>query len=291
MQQIAGVQPLLERSAAMTGICSGTNPAGTFLAAEKRSRAIRRLLAPEINAAPPLWHSATAVASANVSSLAKSGDTECAAPSRAIKQTKIVPPNRKLGDARLTRRRWHGVCSAAGDVHTGRRPTMNKPEFLDQRTANPFKAKYGNFIGGRWIDAVDGQTFRQHPRRPPARSSVPSPARPRPISTSPSTPPIRPRRPGAPRSPSAPTSSTRSPTAWRTISTSALAETWDNGKADPRDHCRRPAPRHRSLPLFRRRHPRRRRLGISEIDHDTIAYHFHEPLGVVGQIIPWNFRC
>jgi len=29
--------------------------------------------------------------------------------------------------------------------------------------------------------------------------------------------------------------------------------------------------------------------GISEIDHDTIAYHFHEPLGVVGQIIPWNF--
>ncbi|KAA8997348.1 aldehyde dehydrogenase [Affinibrenneria salicis] len=29
--------------------------------------------------------------------------------------------------------------------------------------------------------------------------------------------------------------------------------------------------------------------GISEIDGDTVAYHFHEPLGVVGQIIPWNF--
>ncbi|SON58283.1 Acetaldehyde dehydrogenase 2 [Hartmannibacter diazotrophicus] len=28
---------------------------------------------------------------------------------------------------------------------------------------------------------------------------------------------------------------------------------------------------------------------IGEVDHDTIAYHFHEPLGVVGQIIPWNF--
>jgi len=28
---------------------------------------------------------------------------------------------------------------------------------------------------------------------------------------------------------------------------------------------------------------------LSEIDHGTIAYHFHEPLGVVGQIIPWNF--
>lgn len=29
--------------------------------------------------------------------------------------------------------------------------------------------------------------------------------------------------------------------------------------------------------------------GISEIDENTVAYHFHEPLGVVGQIIPWNF--
>jgi aldehyde dehydrogenase len=28
---------------------------------------------------------------------------------------------------------------------------------------------------------------------------------------------------------------------------------------------------------------------LSEIDEHTIAYHFHEPLGVVGQIIPWNF--
>jgi aldehyde dehydrogenase len=28
---------------------------------------------------------------------------------------------------------------------------------------------------------------------------------------------------------------------------------------------------------------------LSQIDQDTVAYHFHEPLGVVGQIIPWNF--
>ncbi|MGI3780071.1 MAG: aldehyde dehydrogenase [Janthinobacterium lividum] len=27
----------------------------------------------------------------------------------------------------------------------------------------------------------------------------------------------------------------------------------------------------------------------SQIDDDTVAYHFQEPLGVVGQIIPWNF--
>ena len=36
-------------------------------------------------------------------------------------------------------------------------------------------------------------------------------------------------------------------------------------------------------------HPRPGRHASSEIDHDTVAYHFHEPLGVVGQIIPWNF--
>ena len=29
--------------------------------------------------------------------------------------------------------------------------------------------------------------------------------------------------------------------------------------------------------------------GLTQIDNDTVAYHFHEPLGVVGQIIPWNF--
>src|SRR5579859_4174071 len=28
---------------------------------------------------------------------------------------------------------------------------------------------------------------------------------------------------------------------------------------------------------------------LAELDEDTVAYHFHEPLGVVAQIIPWNF--
>ncbi len=28
---------------------------------------------------------------------------------------------------------------------------------------------------------------------------------------------------------------------------------------------------------------------LGELDHDTVAYHYHEPLGVVAQIIPWNF--
>src|SRR6202521_6339174 len=28
---------------------------------------------------------------------------------------------------------------------------------------------------------------------------------------------------------------------------------------------------------------------LGQLDDDTVAYHYHEPLGVVGQIIPWNF--
>ncbi|AIG27108.1 aldehyde dehydrogenase family protein [Brevibacillus laterosporus] len=68
----------------------------------------------------------------------------------------------------------------------------------------------------------------------------------------------------------------------------AVAETWENGKpvretlaADIPlgvDHFRYFAGCLRS-----------QESSISQIDHDTVAYHFHEPLGVVGQIIPWNF--
>ncbi|UOF92462.1 aldehyde dehydrogenase family protein [Fodinisporobacter ferrooxydans] len=68
----------------------------------------------------------------------------------------------------------------------------------------------------------------------------------------------------------------------------AVAETWDNGKpiretlaADiplAIDHFRYFAGAIRA-----------QEGSISELNHNTVAYHFHEPLGVVGQIIPWNF--
>lgn len=68
----------------------------------------------------------------------------------------------------------------------------------------------------------------------------------------------------------------------------AVAETWDNGKAVREtlaadiplaiDHFRYFASAIRS-----------QEGTLSQIDNDTVAYHFHEPLGVVGQIIPWNF--
>ncbi|MBM7279636.1 aldehyde dehydrogenase family protein [Gordonia rubripertincta] len=68
----------------------------------------------------------------------------------------------------------------------------------------------------------------------------------------------------------------------------AVAETWDNGKA-VRETLAADIP----LAIDHFRYfagaLRAQQGGISEIDEDTVAYHFHEPLGVVGQIIPWNF--
>jgi len=68
----------------------------------------------------------------------------------------------------------------------------------------------------------------------------------------------------------------------------AIAETWDNGKSVRETMAA-------DLPLavdhFRYFAGviRAQEGGISEIDATTVAYHIQEPLGVVGQIIPWNF--
>lgn len=68
----------------------------------------------------------------------------------------------------------------------------------------------------------------------------------------------------------------------------AVAETWDNGKA-VRETLNADIP----LAIDHFRYfagaIRAQEGGLSQIDNDTVAYHFHEPLGVVGQIIPWNF--
>ncbi|ETA71017.1 acetaldehyde dehydrogenase ExaC [Actinospica robiniae] len=68
----------------------------------------------------------------------------------------------------------------------------------------------------------------------------------------------------------------------------AVAESWENGKpiretmaADiplAIDHLRYFAGAIRA-----------QEGSLAELDEDTVAYHFHEPLGVVAQIIPWNF--
>ncbi len=68
----------------------------------------------------------------------------------------------------------------------------------------------------------------------------------------------------------------------------AVAETWDNGKP-VRETLAADLPLAVDHFRYFAGAIRAQEGGVSEIDSDTIAYHFHEPLGVVGQIIPWNF--
>jgi len=68
----------------------------------------------------------------------------------------------------------------------------------------------------------------------------------------------------------------------------ATVETWDNGKA-----IRETMAADLPLAIDHFRYfagaIRAQEGGISQIDETTVAYHFHEPLGVIGLIIPWNF--
>ncbi|OJH34903.1 acetaldehyde dehydrogenase ExaC [Cystobacter ferrugineus] len=68
----------------------------------------------------------------------------------------------------------------------------------------------------------------------------------------------------------------------------AIAETWDNGKP-----IRETLAADLPLTVDHFRYfagcIRAQEGSLSELDADTVAYHFHEPLGVVAQIIPWNF--
>jgi aldehyde dehydrogenase len=68
----------------------------------------------------------------------------------------------------------------------------------------------------------------------------------------------------------------------------ATVETWDNGKP-----IRETTAADLPLAIDHFRYfagcVRAQEGSIAEIDDDTVAYHYHEPLGVVAQIIPWNF--
>jgi len=68
----------------------------------------------------------------------------------------------------------------------------------------------------------------------------------------------------------------------------AIVECWENGKA-----IRETMAADMPLAVDHFRYfagvLRAEEGSISQIDETTVAYHFNEPLGVVGQIIPWNF--
>ena len=68
----------------------------------------------------------------------------------------------------------------------------------------------------------------------------------------------------------------------------AVAESWDNGKA-VRETLNADLPLAVDHFRYFAGAIRAQEGSLSQLDDDTTAYHFHEPLGVVGQIIPWNF--
>ncbi|WKE65163.1 aldehyde dehydrogenase [Gallaecimonas kandeliae] len=68
----------------------------------------------------------------------------------------------------------------------------------------------------------------------------------------------------------------------------AVAETWDNGKAI-RETLNADIPLVVDHFRYYAGCIRAQEGSLSELDDNTVAYHFHEPYGVVAQIIPWNF--
>ncbi|MED5017780.1 aldehyde dehydrogenase family protein [Paenibacillus chibensis] len=152
-----------------------------------------------------------------------------------------------------------------------------------------FKKRYENYIGGKWIAPVQGQYFENiSPVNNQAFCEVP--------------------RSTADDIELALDAAHEAKNAWGRTSVAeravilnkiadriennlemlAVAETWDNGKPIRETMAA-------DLPLavdhFRYFAGciRAQEGSLSQIDDDTVAYHFHEPLGVVGQIIPWNF--
>jgi len=68
----------------------------------------------------------------------------------------------------------------------------------------------------------------------------------------------------------------------------AVAETWDNGKP-VRETLAADLPLAVDHFRYFASCIRAQEGSLAELDEETVAYHFHEPLGVVAQIIPWNF--
>jgi acyl-CoA reductase-like NAD-dependent aldehyde dehydrogenase len=152
-----------------------------------------------------------------------------------------------------------------------------------------FKSRYGNYIGGEFVAPVNGQYFTNT-----------SPVNGQPIAEFP--------RSDAADIDKALDAAHAAADAWGKTSAQARAlvllkiadrieqnlellaitETWDNGKA-VRETLNADIPLAADHFRYFAGCIRAQEGSAAEIDQYTAAYHFHEPLGVVGQIIPWNF--
>jgi aldehyde dehydrogenase len=152
-----------------------------------------------------------------------------------------------------------------------------------------FKAKYANFIGGKWVEPVKGEYFTN--TSPINGSTICEIPRSTAEDIELALDAAHAARDSWGRTSVTERSNMLLKIADRieaNIELLAIAETWDNGKP-VRETL------NADLPLFVDHFRyfagsiRAQEGTMSDIDEHTVAYHFHEPLGVVGQIIPWNF--
>jgi aldehyde dehydrogenase len=166
---------------------------------------------------------------------------------------------------------------------------MNDPTFLASQTRSPFKARYGNFIGGQWMAPVEGRYFDN--TTPITGKKITEIPRSQKEDVSLALDAAHAAKDAWGRTSVAERALILNRIADRmeqNLDLLARAETWDNGKPI-RESTAADIP----LAIDHFRYfagaIRAQEGSLSEVDHDTVAYHFHEPLGVVGQIIPWNF--
>ena len=150
-------------------------------------------------------------------------------------------------------------------------------------------SRYGNFIGGRWVEPIRGEYFTDH--SPINGRQLAEIAKSSPEDVEAALDAAHRAKEGWARMAPAERAKILNRVADRleeNLELLALAETMDNGKP-----IRETRGADVPLAIDHFRYfagcVRAEEGAISTIDDKTIAYHFREPLGVVGQIIPWNF--
>ena len=152
-----------------------------------------------------------------------------------------------------------------------------------------FKARYDNFIGGKFVPPVDGQYFdvitpiTGKPYTQAARSTA--------ADIELALDAAHAAKDKWAATPAAARANILLKIADRVeanLELLAYAETVDNGKAI-RETLNADIPLTADHFRYFAGCLRAQEGSLTEVDGNTIAYHFHEPLGVVGQIIPWNF--
>ena len=152
-----------------------------------------------------------------------------------------------------------------------------------------YDSRYGNFVGGEWVPPVSGEyfenpspitgeTFCEIPRSTGADID-------RALDAAHAAAPAWGKTAPAERALILNKIADRIET---NLNALALAEAWDNGKPI-RETLNADLPLAVDHFRYFAAAIRAQEGSLSQIDEDTVAYHFHEPLGVVGQIIPWNF--